>query len=160
VNDDTVRPVRLGAELNRSENRHVRHRMFALVDRTNMTSLPNNTFYGGVNLTNPGGPLPQQGTTNMSTSGVDPRTGRAWQIQARTATQRGTLLVFDPNDPGGNEETVEVLAVDPVNNIITANFLNPNHGGGSVTIRGNPGPWTRYDPRQDAAVVPYFSIID
>ena len=34
VNDATTVPIRLGAELRRAENRHVRHRMFAIVDRS------------------------------------------------------------------------------------------------------------------------------
>jgi hypothetical protein len=40
VIDDTTLPVKLGAEIGRSENRHVRHRMFALIDRSVLTSNP------------------------------------------------------------------------------------------------------------------------
>jgi hypothetical protein len=40
VIDDSTRPVKLGAELRRAENRHVRHRLFALVDRSVLTSNP------------------------------------------------------------------------------------------------------------------------
>jgi hypothetical protein len=34
VTDETTQPVRLGAEVGRAENRHVRHRLFAVVDRS------------------------------------------------------------------------------------------------------------------------------
>src|SRR5439155_10003881 len=36
VVDETVRPVKLGSEVGRSENRHIRHRFFSVIDRSGL----------------------------------------------------------------------------------------------------------------------------
>jgi hypothetical protein len=179
VVDDTVRPVKLGAEIGRAENRHTRHRMFAIVDRSNITIAQNTT----ANVNKPG-PAPlffnataaaQSGMTGTFTVGTA-YDGRPLGIQ------NGDQLVFDP---GPNQE---VLAVNysSTNGTITttANFAN-NHAqgfvitnvGGSTTsngntvniLLGNPGPastWAdgsnpapRFDARTYPMVVRYFNFI-
>jgi len=141
----------LGPEIGRSEGRQVRHRMFAIVDRTQLAAF----------------------STMSSTSVAAPPS--AWQpttakiaLAAAGPIAVGSQIVVEPGT--ANEETVVVTAVAGTN--VTANFLkqhpNPLATGTpvgstySVILRGNPGPWQQkpYDPRQDPLVVPYYSIID
>jgi hypothetical protein len=175
VNDDTTRPVSLGAELGRAENRHVRHRMFAIVDRTAMTWFSANTDPASqVQFTPNQGVVPTHVLTSITLNGgitqTDPRTGRQWTIvpgMMLNVDYGGTAP--DPNYTGPppvpniyTEENVVVLGVG-AGGAILADFTKPHPArpnGIPVRCFGNPGPWTRYDPRQDNQVVPYFSIID
>ena len=148
----------LGAEIGRSEGRQVRHRMFAIVDRTNLAafSTTSSTPVAGPTvptLANPALPNNPFGNATIV-------------LTAPGAIGIGTQLVIEPGT--ANEETVIVQAV--TGNQVTANFLKQHPNSAvtgnpsptySVIIRGNPGPRTTpYDPRQDPLVVPYFSIID
>jgi hypothetical protein len=177
VTNNATTPPTLGAEIGRSEGRQVRHRMFAIVDRTNLSvlttssqtavtgPLPNSTSAAGTPYSPTGQATVQLNLTTMN--GVDSRTGVAWSIQP------GMQLVADPGTV--NEETVTVQAVNtppgtapntaniPVPNI-TASFTKAHATGFALIQRGNPGPWNQfnvpYDPRKDPFVVLHFSIID
>lgn len=165
---------RLGPEIGRSEGRQVRHRMFAIVDRSQLAS-----FYTTVPATSTVKPVPidppQPWLLNpftMTLNFNDPTgttyqtvTGAPWSISP------GSQLVIEPGTD--NEETVTVTNVGGGggNQItITANFLyqhpnllfegNPNVPPYVIMQRGNPGPWASYDPRKDPFVVPYYAIID
>jgi hypothetical protein len=172
-NADTANPTP-GAEIGRAEGRHIRHRLFALVDRTNLevfsTTLGGNAIAVPSGGTNPGSvtaAVPLQGVTAAQYSanaitGTNPHTGCPWQITGSTQVSPGTKLVFSPGT--SNEETVTVTSVNagmgggPPS--ITATFTRNHAAGARVCIRGNPGPWNRYDHRADPYVVLYYNIID
>ena len=150
VVDDTVQPIKLGAEVNLAQGKNIRHHMFAIVDRTQIQTFA--TTSSGVTASPaPAAPSP----INLSANPVlDPRTGRSWSVQP------GSTLVYEPGTL--NEETVVVQSVAGV---LSANFTNahtPVVPATTVPVisRGNPGPWIQYDPNNDTQVVPYPVIID
>jgi hypothetical protein len=57
VTDEHARPVKLGREIGRAENRHVRHRMFAVVDRSVLLANPGPPTKGRFDLRAAPGPL-------------------------------------------------------------------------------------------------------
>jgi hypothetical protein len=145
VVDETRRPVKLGAEIDRAEGRHRRHRMFAVVDRTNLRLFATSST-SAVALPSDGSPvLTSVVPANMS--GITD-TGRSWSIRA------GSFVTVDR---GSNQETVRVLATTPTS--FTAVFTRPHASGFRIVGRGNPGPRSRYNPADDPEVVPYYSII-
>jgi hypothetical protein len=159
VTDPTTTPPTLGAEIGRSEGRQIRHRMFAIVDRTNLSVFSTTATYSTATQ-----PVPAPTVTNPTGNA----TIKLNNVPA-TTIQPGTQLVIEPGT--ANEETVVVQSVTGSN--VTANFTkqhpNPAVTGIPITTpnqtftviqRGNPGPQQYYNPHLDPLVVPYFSIID
>jgi len=158
VVDSTTNPPTLGAEIGINENRNIRHRSFAIVDRTNLqifavNSLMDITPVAG-NQTAPV-TLPIDTHLLSSVSGTVPQSGNTWSIT------QGSVLTFDPNT--NNEETVVVQAQSgPNNSVIPVATFYQNHSKGCKVIsRGNPGPSSKipYNPHNDSGVVPYLAII-
>jgi hypothetical protein len=169
VRDDSVRPVKLGAEIGRSENRHVRHRMFALVDRSDMRRItlgliPDNgvgVFAGVEEVVRVPPPFSELGQANLT---MTTNAGNKFVVEV------GDELVLEPNT--ANEEIVKVTKTDPANTPPLFYFMSrrnhlmaidPTTGQPipiTFTFRGNPGPWASYNPRLDKSVVPHFSVID
>jgi hypothetical protein len=172
VTDDTARPVKLGAEIGRLESRHVRHRFFAIIDRSDVRRL---TF--GIT------PNPPPVNNTQLAAGVQQKV----TISSPYALTTQLLL----NSPGGAafpvavgdevvldpgtalEETVPITAVTlltqppqppytwqimftPTRTHTMPNATTPI----PAAFRGNPGPWANYNPRLDTSVVRYFSVIE
>ena len=156
VNDASTQPVKLGEEIGRAQLRHVRHRMFALVDRSALITL----FPGqGQPAIIAPTPIPMPGTATVEPSLMsDPNATNgnyAWSIQ-----QGMILRVSGPNAGGSSvTEDIVVSAVTPTS--FTANFRHAYPRGlTSISAYGNPGPRTTpFNPARHPELVPYFSVI-
>jgi hypothetical protein len=162
VVDESVVPVKLGAEIGRTENRHVRHRMFAIIDRTQIAT-----------------PIYQGTVTKNVTAGnqaimspVSATLSSAGQAQVTLTIKAGMSVTIDSGNPK-NKETVTVQSVN-TNGTFTATVGKGHAANAIVTLPipaipsssafgtgyyGNPGPQPQFDMRQNTAVVPYFSIV-
>jgi len=161
VTDDTTQPPTLGLEIGKADGINIRHRMFAIVDRTNMVTAQ----LTGVAYSVPAAPV----------QNVDFGAPGAFVLKsvvppyANVPATAGMLLTFEPNTD--NEETVSLRLynnpsnpADPLNGHLVGDFQKTHNpgGGGIITIinRGNPGPWVGYDRTKDRDVVPYAEIIE
>jgi hypothetical protein len=197
VTNDQTQPVQLGSEYNWPGGQGpIRHKFFAIVDRSQLQVWPTNNLQGQAKVTSAttislpvnAGPPPVPATsTKAAVSLLDaagqPITGpgspppqnqppllnpvrnhftnRTWTpgwLQAPAIA--GTSLTFEPGTP--YEETVIVDATgnatfyaqgQPRTDAMGNPYLHP--AGCRVISRGNPGPWTQYDPANDQGVVPY-----
>ncbi|HEV3256421.1 MAG TPA: hypothetical protein VG013_06020 [Gemmataceae bacterium] len=150
VIDNTTSPPKLGPEVGTATNQNVRHRMFAIVDRSTLALAPQ--LATGLNMQPP--QLTNNQPTQMTVT-VDNMSGTTsnnvpWQI-----AQGSTLVV----DSGANQETVVVTAVN--GNKFQATFIRNHPANFGITIPGNPGPQPGFDQHNQsyAQVVPYFVIL-
>lgn len=184
VLDENARPPRLGAEIGRSENRQIRHRMFAIVDRTwraattqtsnsNVTRTSQEAVDAGPGMTV---------TPNGGMANIHPQTSiRIWHMEQAIDPVTGEPL-FDANGNPvmveANVETVRVLTVEPpppgTPTSFTANFqffhpagsslrfsIPPNTNPVTAPLHNNSGPVRpRFDPRNFPGVVLHYSAID
>jgi hypothetical protein len=165
VSADGVSPPQLGQEIGRSENRHVRHRMFAIIDRTNMTiplngaagqAGPRPFFINSLSAVTQAGAATISVPCSLASNSYEEMT---WNIAANN---------FLLAEPGPNQEVVQVTGVanGGINGsiLVTANFTKPHPAGFALSnaMLGNPGPQASFDPRnpQYSGVVRYFSIIE
>jgi len=175
VLDDNARPVKLGPEIGFAQNRHIRHRMFGIVDRSQLRirlwdtsdttrqreltwATPAITAGTPTNIPTPAGSTPVTDGVGTFQNQLKYKTlnGRDWTLAV------GSILILDANT--ANEEAVYVTAVNELPYSVTVNTIRDHTGsGGNILIRGNMGPWTnadfRYDMRKDTEVVRYFSVI-
>jgi hypothetical protein len=176
----------LGAEINQAQNRHIRHRMFAIVDRTNLTIAFDKL---------PGRPSPQVGTvgdrpffiptlsavvSDLPNKVTDPPgqkwvdvpylsgayDGVPWSIPKPGAGTPPTWLVVGSGDQQEVvlvEDTQPAAAMRPYPQIL-ATFKYPHAVNSALSnaLPGHPGPQPRFAARQPghAGVVRYWSIIE
>jgi hypothetical protein len=168
-------PPKLGQEIGRAENRHIRHRMFAIVDRTNVTIAfdpLNRQLIPGINGPRPffipsHSRVPGAGLHTIDVPGISGvYEYNPWSIRA------GDFLVVDS---GQNQEVIQVMearlvdpTIDPPSNkgpyVIKALFARSHASRFAISnaVLGNPGPQPRFDMRHPAyqGVVRFFSIIE
>ena len=159
VLDDTALPARLGAEIGQAEGRQVRHRFFAIVDRSNLQLF-------GLHTTGGTTAVQRYLTHSDEREGAVPWPGRHWvrleALEGLTATEQrdasgeriGPFFEFKATrltrlfvDTGSQREIVVVTDVDPARNAIQAVFSRPHAAGFEVSIPGNPGPQPDFDAR-------------
>ncbi|MSU80393.1 MAG: hypothetical protein EXS16_20190, partial [Gemmataceae bacterium] len=186
VEDETVRPARLGAEIGKAENRHIRHRFFAIVDRSGMNlfqTTPTNSFtfklgqpqiwnsmkgyavkdaaiYNGLTYE-----CVQANTGNLPLTSTKFWSPVTMFITPPVGNAGKVTITLQPGmllelGSGATGEVVRVEAVVAGNGFRAAFTKDFSAGVTPVICRGNPGPRQNYNPKQDNQVVLHLSVIE
>lgn len=177
VVDESVKPARLGAEIGRSENRHVRHRFFAIVDRSGLQLYSGNLSNGAAvatgtqtvtvdpnsirttrNVAGPWNAVKDYAIGDTCSSagvGYFCITANRGQVPTNTAywlpiLQAGMQVEVDV---GANMEVVTIKQVNAGQ--FVADFTLPHAANARIVVRGNPGPPTNFNSPGAAPAVPY-----
>lgn len=164
VTDDTTQPPKLGAEIGIADGTNIRHRMFAILDRTNMKSFTTNLKGTGLSDISSGTPVPLP-LTNVPSVGDCPTiaagmTVTGWETTWTNANglmhngqpwsiRENMMLTFDPDSP--EEETVALIK--NTTGILEAKFKKSHSANRKIINRGNPGPWPFYNRGEDPVVI-------
>jgi hypothetical protein len=160
-------PPVLGAEIGKAEGRNIRHRMFALIDRSELRLMDVDATGQPLTGTSTTGAITPVVITGNFVTQSTPVTATINLSATTVKGSNGVTFTLLPNqtyslevDTGsGNEETVSAT-MNGAGNAFTATFYKNHPATFPIVGRGNPGPATRYNPRNDTRVVPYFSIIE
>jgi hypothetical protein len=170
VTNELTDPPTLGTEIGKIAGRNIRHRMFAIVDRTNMINAKVDLFSGFVSNANGlvqdvvGNPLAPINLGKpvlinpANNANVNLVNGMIVTLDANTDWEETVAVVLD-----GNGDFL--FTPQKLHNPISMPAINPNPAYYQNTIktiinRGNPGPWPGYDRTKDREVVPYAEIIE
>lgn len=170
VTNELTDPPTLGPEIGKIAGRNIRHRMFAIVDRTNMINAKVDLFSGFVSNANGlvqdvvGNPLAPINLGKpvlinpANNANVNLVNGMIVTLDANTDWEETVAVVLD-----GNGDFL--FTPQKLHNPISMPAINPNPAYYQNTIktiinRGNPGPWPGYDRTKDREVVPYAEIIE
>jgi hypothetical protein len=171
VTNDTTQPPTLDLEIGKADGINIRHRMFAIVDRTNMVNakktdlavvftsnvngLMQDTNGNPLNPINFGKPVLINPANNANINLVN---GMTVTIDANTDYEETVSVVLDGNGdflftPQKLHSPIYMPAIGP-NPAYYQNTIK------TIINRGNPGPWVGYDRTKDRDVVPYAEIIE
>lgn len=162
---DPTKPPKLGQEIGKAENRHIRHRMFSIVDRSNLTFDPANPTQAGPR------PFFFDTLSAINTPGAGAQTLTLPAVSGNYEELRFTIQQNDKLviDVGSRQEQITVSSANVATNQITAVFTQkhqnvgvPITNVGGSTQMGNPGPQRNFDPRNPtySGLVRYFSIVE
>jgi hypothetical protein len=181
VVNDSASPPELGQEIGLREGRHIRHRMFALVDRTFQMTTSRSGIKGSTTSTSPvpggGGPF---GVGVAGGPNIHPNTPiKIYRTETVTPPPTpifgpgGKIIGYKQGSPYQvrmNEESTTVTSVDPPISptTITAVFRKPHPSGSTIefTYPSVGMPYyntearpTRFTPTSRPGLVPFFSVI-